>query len=609
MAWETVTLSMNTRSWELTVKQGPLESILTMYFDPEHMTHETGDEVTLKVGSTVVWGGYIHNKGEFQDDGSIRVEAWGYGSETLDGVVDLDLTSKSPEYILGQAFTGTGYTIQTPVATGLTIAKYEYKGQRRNVVREMIDYSGFTIRWDFANKYIYFEEEGRLDSGKDFNTDGSNIPCRIRKWEIEDTSRLVNRVYVVGDGYDGTGDPIAYQGTAKDDASIGIYGEKTYTCKIDFLSSDTEADTVASKLLKLEPGGGGTIVANWYQMGQVIVVNENVTLIDEIRQLNNDYVVVEQRISSSGVTNLMLTWDRSEGYTQALRESQAINLERMMVTGKVGVGGTGDVSGATDGKDLTIDGDTYGTDLTIDGDTYGTDLTMGGNTNGQGLTIDGNTGNDSGVQQASVAYNNSNTITTADSWQTISTFPAPSSFHFFTIDIHVYHYMNSGGSGGGGLFWRLKNSTRYYPSSSGVYINIQSMSAGDKITWKINGIISDSNWSGSIEIQVYLTGYANDYFQVSPFTTKIPHHSHPSTGLYETPDNHYHGGSGIYETPSNHVHDAYGLYETPSSHDHGATGLYETPSSHPHDINIIDGVEYEVDIPKLIKSPRGWLLD
>jgi|GEM_PF-6479046 len=638
MAWENVSLSINASSWELLVKQNELDSCLIMYFDPNSITHETGDVVTLDIDGTVVWGGFIHNKGEFQENGLVKVEAWGYVCELLDSVVSIDKTDKSPEYILNEVFGGTDYSLSTPVPTGLTISKYEYKGKARNVIGEMMDYSGFSLRIDYATKTIYFETEGRLSSG--YNLGNSGIGCRVKRWEIEDISRLINRVYVVGEGFDSNGDPMAYQGTAKDIASIGLFGEKAYTLKIDYLSSDSEASGVASKLLRTEPGGGGMVEVAWEDIDNTVLVNKRINLVDTVRQIDGSFVVLEQTVSSIGPSVLTLSWDRLEGFTQAMRESNEIGLERMRVMDSTKSGGTGDIDGDTDGKNLDIEGDTddetIGIGGTTDDETIGIggttdDETVGisGNTGSKGLTVTGDTDDD---QQSSTSEAGFNTYTsvTGKTWQTVVTYEPPTDFKsdwsilIFVIPCMIYVDSTTSDTI---IWWRLKNvdDTTYYPNVFG-HVTYHGLDENDEqCVITMFALITSDSWKGDdIAIQMRCNATNDDFIiDVSPQIITVPYHTHPgtglntdptphthdSTGLGPSPEYHDHDSPGLIPSPTYHDHDSPGLIPSPEYHDHLALGLHEEPSPHTHPVTIIGGVEIEVDIPKMIRSTRGWLLD
>jgi len=98
---------------------------------------------------------------------------------------------------------------------------------------------------------------------------------------------------------------------------------------LDYIQSDSEAQSAANALLVPNPKSGGSITVAW---DETIMVNETVALVDAVRNINGNYVVLEQRIGN-GMTTLQLGWTKTQGYLDAKREEIELRKARARTLG------------------------------------------------------------------------------------------------------------------------------------------------------------------------------------------------------------------------------------------------------------------------------------
>jgi len=460
---ETTGTDLHYNTYEIVAHTGDTIDTLKVNLPPTDTVNAL-DNIVVKSGGVEIWGGFAKDKGTWKANGTKEIEVLGYGSDILNNRVTLDLTGKSPEYILGQAVSGTGYIIETPVASGVTIEHYTVNDTIRTVFAEMMARTGWVIRFTpekdgSGNRKIYFESPGYLSSGYSYDTATDNI--KINEWREEIIETVRNHVKVIGQGeavdltvsdlqasltmgtasqtnflidgdietncafsyasppeyaiidfgrayicdrfryVGGTSSPatatfklyywdglawqswheitnfdnsgawtdwinltevitnkikiertdtetttmylgeiemegtsgitrlIKYEGEASDASSISTYGERFAKYTLDYIQSDSEAQSAANALLVPNPKSGGSITVAW---DETIMVNETVALVDAVRNINGNYVVLEQRIGN-GMTTLQLGWTKTQGYLDAKREEIELRKARARTLG------------------------------------------------------------------------------------------------------------------------------------------------------------------------------------------------------------------------------------------------------------------------------------
>lgn len=159
-----------------------------------------GDEIQVRLwdGTTesIFWGGFALTSGKILENGLKEIEVNGYPFDILNKKVEIEEVNKSPEEILANALSGTGYSFNCPQATGIALDKYSLKDSYKVLFREMMETSGYVLRMEHSTKTIYLEPEGYLNSGYSF--DSASTPIKFYEWKHEDIRTIKNRVRVVG---------------------------------------------------------------------------------------------------------------------------------------------------------------------------------------------------------------------------------------------------------------------------------------------------------------------------------------------------------------------------------------------------------------------------
>ncbi|MEA3432412.1 MAG: hypothetical protein U9R01_07070, partial [candidate division WOR-3 bacterium] len=199
---KTTSTDLHWNTYEITAHMGDSIDKLVLNI-PKDDVVSTLDNIVVLSNSTEIWGGFAKDKGKWKPGGTKEIEVLGYGSDIINKQVTLNLVDKSPEYILEQAVSGTGYVIITPVATGITVSKYKVSTTIGQVFADMMARSGYKIRFTpeldaSSNRKIYFESVGYLSSGYSYNSATDNI--KINEWREEIIETVVNKVKVIGQG-------------------------------------------------------------------------------------------------------------------------------------------------------------------------------------------------------------------------------------------------------------------------------------------------------------------------------------------------------------------------------------------------------------------------
>ena len=279
-------VDMNYLGWNINSSLDGMFPILTANL-PYNTELDENDEVQLKEGTDIKFGGYI-SKIEQDERGLFTVTIKGYGYEILDKKITLDLASTSPENVLTQAVSGTSYSISAP-ATGITLTKYKITDRRKIVFSEMKEETGRFLRV-VPDKTIYFEESGAIAKTKSYTSANSKVLKNER-----DPDQIINDIEVYGE--DGSGNIV--KGSASNSTSITNYGEKYKRYTFDFLTSDTEANAIASKLLVPNPVETIEIkIKRDFDLN----LNEIIGITDTNRNISGDYIIFSLSHRSSKET-------------------------------------------------------------------------------------------------------------------------------------------------------------------------------------------------------------------------------------------------------------------------------------------------------------------
>jgi len=169
----------------------------------------------------------------------------------------------------------------------------------------------------------------------DSTADGQIIPggqAIFKSWEKDKTDAIINKVKVEGTKpSDGT----EVTGTATNQTQINNFGEKFLKVKRGYIESTSEAETIAESYLVpgLDDMGNdittvpesGTVKTSVYSDN---VVNDSFQVVDNTRNIDDTYTVVEQRnYWPEGATELEFEFEK-ENLEGAARESENLRDER-----------------------------------------------------------------------------------------------------------------------------------------------------------------------------------------------------------------------------------------------------------------------------------------
>lgn len=510
--WSWSTDQLNVSSWSITRNRGNSFDSATFNISPVYLDYKTGDEIQLynSTTSTTIWSGFIQHRGRIGSDGLVTIEAQGLGSDISYKKVTLDLTSKSPEYILTQALSqvadtkGRTYTLSTPIASGIVIANYSIDDTFGRIVGEMIDRTGYTLRWT-PDYTVYFEPAGNSSSGSSINS--SSIGTIFEEWIQDNPESLVNRVNVDGEGYVDS-EWENYSGDYTDNASVAMYGEHYLHVKVDYLSSDEEAGDLAEMLIRVDPSPGGSVTLPFSHLTWADVCNKTITIVDELRQINGTYTVYSQTINSDGTTRLTVGKDPETRWIDRARERNAIGAERARLIGSTSTG---------------VGGSSGNTGLSKGGGVSSTGLGMGGGVGSTGLGGTGSTATGGGGHVHAM-------------------YPAGS--------VH-YHTQTLGLNNHQGNDWI---------SSSGQLGTGESHYHNVNFTWNFSHNTGYTNYNSQTYAEHNATWWVT--------TTNIDH-PHGVGSITPNPSSHGHTDD-IYVSPTNHGHTD-DIYVNPASHDHPIT--------------------------------------
>ena len=165
--------------------------------------------------------------------------------------------------------------------------------------------------------------------------DGQIIPggqAIFKSWEKDKTDAIINKVKVEGTK---PSDSTEVVGTAENTAQINNFGEKFLKVKRGYIETESEADTIAESYLVPGKDDQGNDITTVPESGTVKtsvysdnVVNDSFQVVDNTRNIDDTYTVVEQRnYWPEGATELEFEFEK-ENLEGAARESENLRDER-----------------------------------------------------------------------------------------------------------------------------------------------------------------------------------------------------------------------------------------------------------------------------------------
>ena len=232
----------------------------------------------------VLFGGFLSDLGEIDEEGKVTLEVDGYGSEIGEGEVTLDFSNSSTtdKIILEQTLTGTDYegNVSFPAdATEIGISDYSAIKRRKDVWRELKNSFGRRILF-MPDKTVRYEPVGYFDSSETINTSTDN--AKIKKWKRNITKYQINKVTVFGSDINGN-EVIHTETTGA--------GDKSKSMKISFPLTSSLAEEIANDNIDTSTRDKGKIKVFRYKPN---LVNQAIEIIDSKRGINGSFVIKRQ---------------------------------------------------------------------------------------------------------------------------------------------------------------------------------------------------------------------------------------------------------------------------------------------------------------------------
>jgi len=235
-------------------------------------------------GSTV-FEGYAEHTGKIRQDGDTTIDVLGHGYEILDEQVEIDLEDTSPEDVLSEVFSGTGYTFNY-ISTDITIPKVDVEQSRRRIISKMVDRAGYTIRFTHDQE-IYFEPREHRGLWKSVDTDTDKAATIT--YEKDSTDHIVNKVKIIGT-YDGK----TYVGEAENFDYVSE--EKFRKFNVRYINSESEAGDMAEQLLRPQPQDKGEIIIGGNLFDPADICNKTISYEDSSKGIDTTLLIRHQDV-------------------------------------------------------------------------------------------------------------------------------------------------------------------------------------------------------------------------------------------------------------------------------------------------------------------------
>lgn len=185
----------------------------------------------------------------------------------------------------------SGFSVATPTgATTYTISDYHFSGDRKSAVAELSSNYRWTTYIDHDNSdyapgagshTVRYEPTGFGDSEITLDTESETDGVFVEEWERDRYTNNFGTVQVIGTADDGT----------KVSASAGS-GSPFKRIQVSYVKTNAEAQDIADQIAGTGVGDGGRVTTSpWFVSS---VVNELITLVDPIRNINDSFVVKTQ---------------------------------------------------------------------------------------------------------------------------------------------------------------------------------------------------------------------------------------------------------------------------------------------------------------------------
>jgi len=296
---------------------------------------------------------YAEKGAEIQEEGKTIVKFWGF--DKYIGGREVSVTSSQDIVDVMEKALPAGYVLDYPTdVTHPSVTNYSNEGKLNSVFQDMWDKYNYAIdvkaETDSNGNYkVRFEPVGYGGAVDDIKTAEGDV---MRRWNNNDTGKIVNKVTVIGK--DSNGQEV--NETVTDQPSIDEYGEKVHPqnpIHVDYPISSSEAQSIGQGYIEPDPVSHGRARANLYQGN---VFNDSVRVVDPQRGIEDTFTVTAQKtyFDDDTATELDLDFEQ-EGLEHKARGDESLWSERAKLyaseTKDVGSqpfsGTTGDAKGNT----------------------------------------------------------------------------------------------------------------------------------------------------------------------------------------------------------------------------------------------------------------------
>lgn len=490
------------------------------------------EELRIIDGSTLLFGGYLTDLGETEDDGRLMLEVFGYGSEIADEEIELDFsgTSTTDVDIMEETLVGTEYEgnlVFPSGASAIGVTGYTNKDTRKRVWAEIT--SNYNRRLFFLpDKTVRYEPVGFYDSTETIDT--SATASRIKKWKKNITEYKINKVQVIGHDI---------SGNVVDVVESESPANKFKRINVGYPISTSQASEIASANINNIAVDKGIVKVFEYKD---VLVNETISIVDTKRGVDDDFVIKRQtNYFPEQSTELEVGMvDEEIGIEEVSRERRELRAERAkLLASKTKDVGNQFISDNTDNDDADISTSENNKSPDVEGFT-GTQSLITSLESG-GLTIN---------------------LPTNSGWVDIDTVGISADSEFLMVDVTLE------GSGGGPtqLFMRIRTLGENH-----VIQEVQS-NFGSGSEFRQTFIIPiGSNISTDVTLELLNAGSSNSVGVSGEFV------------VYSEKRNHTHD-QGTYNA-INHRHD---VSSSDSGHNHSYSGDTAEKNITVGDVNISD---------------------
>ena len=257
---------------------------------------QAGQELRIIIDGTTRFEGVTQSAGAKSRNGQRRVEVEHAGVKLMEQPVSLSLSSPTVSSVLNEAVSaaagGGGYTVNTAIPQITLGNDYNVESRKvKRIFRDMMDRAEAVWWFEPTGETINVEPPGGRGLWQSLGTRADRI--RVDEFDEGDVKTVLNDVEVIG-----TGD-VAVSATETDANSIDAYGRRTGESpyKVNYITTQTEADALAQALLQPDPLASGTVTAA-QNVGAVEApqINKTVDLTDLPKDIDESDLTINKQV-------------------------------------------------------------------------------------------------------------------------------------------------------------------------------------------------------------------------------------------------------------------------------------------------------------------------